>query len=105
MKFLNFAVAGLLGALLVERSSAQSSLLELRQDNTRYNLGSTNGLPISTNRNLAIGSDGRAPTPSQQAAAGLTLDPATTNQFRTLVVFGGVVRPTPPASSLASVTA
>lgn len=72
---------------------AQSLPIENLQDAIRYNLSSTNGLPISSVRGVPPGSDGRAPvdgvpTPSNPSGA-----PATTNQFRGLTVFGAVGRP------------
>lgn len=79
--------------LLAPGAAAQSLPLELRQDMVRYNLSSTNGLPISTTRGTPPGSDGRAPTLAQQQAAGLTEVPATANQFRGFTFFGAVARP------------
>ncbi len=94
----------LLGALT--RVFPQALPLELQQDAIRYNLRKTNGLPISSVLNVPPGSDGRGPTLAQQQAAGLTVVPATINQFRGLVVFGAVARPGTtnlnPAQSLAA---
>ncbi len=78
---------------LATRVAAQVLPLEIRQDTTRYNLASTNGMPISTVRGNPPGSDGRGPTIAQQQAAGLTPVPATSNQFRGLVVFGAPAIP------------
>jgi hypothetical protein len=67
--------------------------LEIRQEPIRYNLSSTNGLPISTIRGIPPGSDGRGPTLAQQQAANLTEVPATANQFQGFAFFGAVARP------------
>ena len=65
--------AGLMsGVWLVADATAQTLPLENRQDSIRYNLSSTNGLPLSSVRGAPPGSDGRAPTLVQQQAAGLT---------------------------------
>jgi hypothetical protein len=80
-------------ACALATATAQSLPLEIRQDAIRYNLSSTNGLPISSTRNVPPGSDGRAPTVAQQQAAGLTEVPATANQFRGLTFFGAVALP------------
>ena len=74
-------------------ATAQTLPLEIRQDATRYNLGSTNGMPISSTPGTPPGSDGRGPTVAQQQAAGLTTVPATTNQFRSFIDFGAVAVP------------
>jgi hypothetical protein len=70
--------------------AAQTLPLEIRQEATRYNLGSTNGMPISVTRGTPPGSDGRGPTVAQQQAAGLTTVPATSNQFQNFVTFGAL---------------
>ena len=72
---------------------AQSLPLEIRQDATRYNLASTNGMPISITRGTPPGSDGRGPTLAQQQSAGLTTVPATINQFQSFVTFGALAVP------------
>jgi hypothetical protein len=72
---------------------AQVLPLEIPQDATRYNLGSTNGMPISSTRGVPPGSDGRGPTVAQQQAAGLTTLPATTNQFQGFIDFGALAMP------------
>ena len=74
---------------LVFGAQAQT-LLEIQQDETPYNLHSQAGVPLSTTDNVPPGSDGLAPTPGQQEAAGLTPDPATTNQFQGVITFGAV---------------
>ncbi len=84
MRTLLPAVVLVAGCWLGSKADAQSLPLEIRQDSVRYNLSSTNGLPLSSVRGNPPGSDGRAP--------GLGL-PGTTNQFSGLVVFGSVVRP------------
>ncbi|MCC7374468.1 MAG: hypothetical protein IT581_07415 [Verrucomicrobiales bacterium] len=81
------------GAWFSPEVVAQALPLEIRQDSIHYNLSSTNGLPISSSRGVPPGSDGRGPTLARQQAANLTEVPATTNQFRGFVSFGGVVRP------------
>src|SRR5262245_54774198 len=73
------------------RVFSQALPLETRPDSVRYNLSSTNGLPLSSVRGAPPGSDGRAPTLAQQQAAGLTEVPATTNQFSGLTTFGALV--------------
>lgn len=73
---------------------AQTLPLEIRQDSTRYNLSSTNGLPLSSTRGTPPGSDGRGPTSAQQQAAGLTLAPATIHQFQGLLPWAASVHPT-----------
>src|SRR5260221_8075085 len=73
----------------------QTLPLEIRQDATRYNLLSTNGMPISSTRGTPPGSDGRGPTIAQQQAAALTTLPATADQFQTFVTFGSVAIPSP----------
>jgi len=90
---LRLAFGLLLGAWAAPDAMAQALPLEIQQDALRYNLRKTNGLPISSVTNVPPGSDGRGPTLAQQQAAGLTVLPATTNQFVGFVVFGGVVRP------------
>jgi hypothetical protein len=87
------ALVMLLGTWATPDAAAQALPLEIRQDAIRYNLSSTNGLPISTAKGVPPGSDGRGPTVAQQRAAGLTEVPATAKQFSGLVVFGGVVSP------------
>src|SRR5262245_939808 len=83
---MRLAVVLLLGAWATGAAVAQEAIpLEFRLDAIRYNLSSTNGLPISNVRGTPPGSDGRAPS------TGL---PATANQFRGWVQFGAVVRPT-----------
>ncbi len=56
------------GVLLLALGQAlgQTLPLEIRQDQTPYNYQSAAGVPISTTVDAAIGSDGRAPTASQQ---------------------------------------
>lgn len=90
---LRSALAIVLSAWAVPVARAQSPPLEIRQESIRYNVSSTNGLPLSSTRGKPPGSDGRAPTLAQQQRAGLTEVPATTNQFSGLIVFGGVASP------------
>ncbi len=85
---------------------AQSVPFELVQDAIRYNLSSTNGLPLSSVRGVPPGSDGRAPVDGVPTPSNPTGAPGTTNQFRGLTVFGAVSRPGTtnlnPAVSLAA---
>lgn len=85
----------LLGGLLAGITESALALtvtlpLEFRQDAVTYNLQSQRGVPISTVVGTPPGSDGRSPTQAQQQADGLTLNPPTTNQFRSLISFGSI---------------
>jgi hypothetical protein len=66
---------------------------ELRQDQTAYNLQSPGGMPLSSSPGDPPGSNGRAPTPEQQRADGLTELPATPRQFQGQIVFGALAVP------------
>ncbi len=90
IRTLGWAIALLPGGWFVAGAAAQTLPLELRQDATRYNLASTNGMPISSTRGTPPGSDGRGPTVAQQQSAGLTTVPATSNQFQSFVTFGAL---------------
>src|SRR5262245_7844687 len=59
-----------LASSLAPSAHAQELPLEFRQDAVRYNLSSSNGLPLSSIRGTPPGSDGRAPAEP----------PGTTNQ-------------------------
>ncbi len=87
---------------LAHQASAQAVPLAINQNAFLYdNVPSTNfllninlqaqrGVPLTTNANQTIGSDGRAPTTAQQVASGLTTAPPTTNQFHGFVTFSGI---------------
>ncbi len=82
MPRLLFAGAWLAGLLLP--AAAQVLPLEIRQNNTRYNLASTNGMPLSGTRGTPPGSDGRATN---------TPAPPTINQFQSFLAWGAVAAP------------
>lgn len=90
---LSLALGALVCLVATFTASAQTLPLEIRQDATRYNLASPNGMPISITRGTPPGSDGRGPTLAQQQAAGLTTVPATSNQFRSFITFGATANP------------
>ncbi len=77
------AAALLGGAGLIPVATAQTLPVEIRQDSIRFNLSSTNGLPLSSVRGNPPGSNGRAPAEP----------PGTLHQFSGLAVFGGVIQP------------
>ena len=79
------ALALLLGIWAVPDAAAQALPLEIRQNTIRYNLSSTNGLPLSTVRGTPPGSDGRGPTLAQQQAAGLTETVAALHTMRSVL--------------------
>ena len=62
--------------------------------NTDFPLGlnwqSRAGVPLSPTNGVPPGSDGRAPTLSQQIANGLSTAPPTSNQFQGFVAFGAI---------------
>src|SRR6266536_496109 len=93
LRCLRSLLFNLLLIILPIAAAAQTLPLEIRQDATRYNLGSTNGMPISSTPGTPPGSDGRGPTVAQQQAAGLTTVPATTNQLRSFIDFGALAVP------------
>lgn len=84
MKMPKLLLASAWLACLVLPAAAQVLPLEIRQDGTRYNLASTNGMPISGVKGIPLGSDGRATNIPA---------PPTTNQFQSLLAWGGVARP------------
>src|ERR1041385_9050107 len=92
MKTLRVAALILAGIALFSAGRAQT-FLEIRQEETLYNLRSIRGVPISQTAGNPPGSDGRQPTLAQQTAAGLTVNPPTTNQFRSVISFGGLAAP------------
>jgi len=88
-----------LGCLCLWRdATAQTQPLEFRQRdfliNSEVQLGinwqSRVGVPLSSTTNVPPGSDGRAPTPQQQFANGLTTAPASSNQFQSFIGFATV---------------
>ena len=80
----------LLVCQLVVTDAAAQIRPEIRQDSTRYNWRTTNGVPLSSTRNVPPGSDGRIPT----GGGGQTVNPATSNQFQGVYSFTGLVGPT-----------
>lgn len=90
MKLLPFSRGVLL--LLLGGLSAQAQVApQLAQERIRFNYASTNGVPISQTLDRSIGSDGRAPTASQQSAVGQTAIPPTVGQFQSMAAFSGAV--------------
>lgn len=83
----------LIGVAAMAHALQAATVLEIQQNKTRYNLQTKKGVPISQTVDLANGSDGRQPTLASQTAAGLTILPATTNQFRTFIAFGALAAP------------
>ncbi len=84
-----FSLALLLGTALLASAQAPQVLvlpLELRQPETLWNLRSQRGVPISTVSNVPPGSDGRMTNYNESGSALLP----TTNQFASLVSFGGL---------------
>jgi hypothetical protein len=67
-------------------SFGQALPVDIQQDSTHYNLQKTDGVPLSSTVDVPPGSDGRAPSPGSGSVG-------TANQFQSVVVFGGVVRP------------
>ena len=67
-------------------SLAQTLPVNIQQNSTHYNLGKTNGLPISNTVNSPAGSDGRGPGPNPGPVS-------TVGQFQSAVTFGGLVTP------------
>ena len=94
------AVPFLLGVCLGASARAQGVIqpLEIRQDSTSYNLQSQRGVPLSETAGDPVGSDGRAPSQSQQIADGLTVNPPTLRQFQGFDPIGTVAAPRTPAN-------
>ena len=89
-----FRIAAFLGSGIALLPAVQAqTFLEIRQNDTRYNLQSRAGVPISQSAGAPQGSDGRQPTVAQQNGAGLTVNPATLNQFQSVVSFGALASP------------
>ncbi len=88
----------LLACLSAGQAIAQIQPLAIPQQdmlvNSDFQLGinwqSQAGVPLSSTNGVPPGSDGRAPTLSQQIANGLTTAPPTTNQFQGFVTFGAI---------------
>ena len=89
---LRLAALALAGHLLAVALSAQT-FVEIRQDDTRYNYRTTNGVPLSETPGTPAGSDGRGPTSTSQGSLGQTSNPATAGQFQSVISFGGVAAP------------
>jgi len=103
LRFAGFVVGA---ALLATQVAAAVSLpLELRQNEVPVNFQSARGVPISTTLGVPVGSDGRAPTPGQQSADGLTTTQPNGGQFGGLVSFGAVQGRTATESETASSSA
>ena len=79
-----FVVLGCLG--LCASAFGQSLPVAIRQDSTRYNLSSVNGVPLSSTVGVPPGSDGRAPNPGSGSIR-------TANQFQSAILFTSGVRP------------
>ena len=91
---LGLACLGNSGSLLAQvRNPIPPPPFELRQDQTAYNLQSPGGMPLSSTPGNPPGSNGRAPTPEQQRADGLTELAATPRQFQGQIVFGALAAP------------
>ncbi|MHB9006230.1 MAG: hypothetical protein ACYDC1_04810 [Limisphaerales bacterium] len=88
MKFLRVPAIALGCLLLSLEAGGQTLPWELRQNQTPYNLHSERGVPISSVTNSPAGSDGRAPTATQQQAESLTINPPTAHQFGGLLNLG-----------------
>ncbi len=88
----------LIAQLLAIEAVAQTFPLEIRQQETPYNRQPTRGQPLSSTFNLPVGSDGRAPTVDQQAAAAAWLPTTvpTVKQFQGFVSYGALARPQLP---------
>ena len=84
--------------LLAIEAVAQTFPLEIRQQETPYNRQPTRGQPLSSTFNIPVGSDGRAPTVDQQAAAAAWLPTTvpTVKQFQGFVSYGALARPQLP---------
>lgn len=89
---------GCLCLCLGRQGSAQTPPLQMEQQdmlvNSDFPLGinwqSQAGVPLSSTNGVPPGSDGRAPTLSEQLTNGLTTAPPTPNQFQGFVCFGAV---------------
>src|SRR5688572_20823211 len=80
------ATSVLAGVIAAVPSALAQSFIELQQDATRYNLQSTNGVPISHTPGNPPGSDGRAPGPNPGPVG-------TVRQFQGIIPFGALVVP------------
>lgn len=68
------------------------TFLENRPGSILFNLRSTNGVPTSSSVGNPVGSNGKAPTATQQQADGLTTATPTAGQFTGAAIFSAVVR-------------
>ena len=80
------ALALVLGSGLMASAQPLALPLEIRQPDTLWNLQSQRGVPISATVNTSIGSDGRMTNYNESGSALLP----TTNQFASLISFGGI---------------
>src|SRR5690349_9939805 len=96
-RLFNISAALYLGVAfgLIARSSAAT--LEIRQNDTLYNLQSYHGVPLSTISGNPPGSDGRAPNPNTDPIqAAITVNAPTLNQFQSFISYGAVAAPQTP---------
>lgn len=87
--------AAIVSLLLISSGISASAVgltlpLELVKSDIPYNLQSTNGMPLSHVEDIPPGSDGRAPH--------IPSNPPTTNQFSSLLIYGGIVSSAADAS-------
>lgn len=87
-----------IGLLTLGQALGQTLPLEIHQNKTKYNYQSASGVPLSTTANDPAGSDGRAPTGTEQQGANLTINPPTANQFGALLSWGAVAAPATPGT-------
>lgn len=85
-------LAGFVATLSLQ---GQTLPVEVRQQAATLNYLSPAGVPISTEAGDPPGSDGRMPTPEEQAGRGLTENQPTTGQFQGAVSQGAVVKTAP----------
>ena len=97
-------VALALACHLVAVVVSAQTYVEIRQDDTRYNYRTTNGVPLSETPGTPAGSDGRGPTTATQTDLGQTLNPATAGQFQSVIMFGGLAAPRIPTNLNASLS-
>jgi hypothetical protein len=81
---------------LAHEALAQTFPLEINQPKTPINFQSPRGAPLSATVNNPIGSDGRAPTVTDQSTAGLPTTAPTAKQFQGFVSYGALARPRTP---------
>ena len=85
-------IACLVLAAAPGQSQAQLLSAEFRAQDTPLNKLSEAGVPISRVAGAPAGSNGLQPTPEVQGNEGLTLNPATNNQFQGFHSFGGIIQ-------------